>query len=305
MPARLQHVRILSDGRAGHVNQSLGLALALQRRTGAEIETVVLDPSRSCLHRARAARTLKHGEAPPQLIIGAGHRTHLPLLAAGRAFKAHTIVIMDPSLRPYLFDLCLVPQHDIFEAEPWTMVIPTRGALNKLPEDEPVKLPRGLIMLGGPSSHHDWSHAPLLDAIAAVVRAAPHLEWTAGDSRRTPSGFLEELHSLRLPVQIAPCDQSSPDWLPQQLMAAEEVWVTTDSASMISEAVTARARTGVLPLPIKRRNSRVARAVEQFAADGMVTLYADWQSKGWPPHEPVRLHEAARCADEILSRFFA
>lgn len=305
MPARLQRIRILSDGKAGHLNQSLGLALALQRRTGAEVDTVALDPARSCWHRSRAARALDHGQVPPQLIIGAGHRTHLPLLSARRKFGARIIVIMDPSLRPYLFDLCLVPQHDIFEAEPWPEIFATRGALNKLPEEEPVKQPRGLIMLGGPSSHHEWDPAPLLDAIATVVRASPQLEWTAGDSRRTPPGFLEEVKSLRLPVQIAPWNQTAPDWLPPQLMAAQEAWVTADSASMISEALTARARTGVLPLPVKRRKSRVERAIKMFADDGMVTHYSDWLSNGWPCREPVRLHEAARCADEILARFFA
>src|SRR5687767_2030716 len=98
MSASLQHIRILSDGRAGHENQSAGLALALQRRTGAGIETVKLDLARSWLHRLRTARALEGGKPAPQLIISAGHRTHLPLLAAARKFRARSVVIMKPSL---------------------------------------------------------------------------------------------------------------------------------------------------------------------------------------------------------------
>ena len=305
MPAKLQHIRILSDGRAGHVNQSLGLALALQRRTGAEIETIPLDPARGFLQRVRAARQLSAGSPAPQLVIAAGHRTHLPLLAAAGKFRAHSVVMMKPTLPARLFDLCLVPQHDLWDGTSSAHILVTRGALNKLPEDAPVKEARGIIMAGGPSSHHDWAPGPLLESIAAVVRASPHLEWTVGNSRRTPPGFLDAVKSLGLPVQIAPWEQTTPDWLPQQLMASQEAWITADSASMISEAVTAGAQTGVLPLPLRRKNSRVERAVKLFADDGMVTPFSDWQARGWPQRQPERLHEAARCADEILTRFFA
>jgi len=305
MSARLHRIRILSDGKPGHVNQSLGLALALQRRTGAAVETVALPLERSWRHRVRLACRLEEGHEAPQLVIGAGHRTHLPLLAAARKFGARSVVIMKPSLPSRLFSLCLVPTHDLGRRAPKAHVIATRGALNKLPEDAPQKQPRGLIMLGGPSAHHDWSAAPLQEAIAAVVRASPHLAWTIGDSRRTPPGFLDAVPSLHLNITVVPHAQTAPDWLPQQFMAAEEAWITADSTSMLSEAITAGARTGVLPLPARRPDSRVVRSVQSFADAGIVTLFSAWQNSGWPSHEAVRLHEAARCADEILARFFA
>lgn len=309
MRSPLQHIRILSDGRAGHENQSTGLALALQRRTGAAIETIQLDLSRSFLHRLRTARRLEPGKPAPQLLIGAGHRTHLPILAAARKFRARSVVIMKPSLPARWFDLCLIPEHDLPNTSnntpPRPYILTTRGALNKLPEALPAKQPHGLIMAGGPSSHHDWSPAPLLEAITAVVRAAPHLEWTLGNSRRTPAGFLDEVNALSLPIQLVPWQDTTPDWLPQILTSSQEAWITADSTSMICEAITARARTGILPLPAKKENSRVVRAVQTFSAGGLVTPFSDWQQKSWPPHEPPALHEAARCADEILARFFA
>ncbi len=305
MSARLQHIRILSDGKPGHVNQSLGLALALQRRTGAEMETVALPLDKSWRHRVLRACHLENGNAAPQVVIACGHRTHFPLLAAARKFGARSIVVMKPSLPARLFSLCLIPQHDLGGRAPGPGVIVTCGALNKLPEETPRKEPRGIVMLGGPSAHHGWEPDALRRAVAAVVRAAPHLEWTVGDSRRTPPGFLDELRSLELAAVLVPHAETSPDWLPQQLMAAQEAWITEDSTSMLSEAVTAGARTGVLPMPARRPDSRVARAVQRFAEAGMVTRFDDWQRSGWPPHGPERLHEAARCAEAILARFFA
>lgn len=304
MPASLQHIRILSDGRAGHENQSTGLALALQRRSSATVETIKLDLTRSWLHRLRTARTLENGKPVPQLIISAGHRTHLPLLSAARKFRARSIVIMKPSLPARCFDLCLVPQHDLSGGTPGPHILSTRGALNKLPETPSIKQSRGLIMAGGPSAHHDWSPAPLLEAIAAIVQASPQLAWTLGNSRRTPAGFLDEVKSLGLPLQLVPWQDTTPDWLPQTLSAAREAWITADSTSMISEAITAGTRTGILPLPPKRENSRVVRAVQTFDADGLVTPFSRWQQSGWPQAEPPHLHEASRCADEILARFF-
>ena len=73
-----------SDGKPGHDNQSLGLVDALQRRTRIHNYDIPVQPG--------AGRHLLLGRFPdgsllpdPWLIIGAGHATHLPMLAARRA----------------------------------------------------------------------------------------------------------------------------------------------------------------------------------------------------------------------------
>ena len=70
-------IAIVSDGKAGHRNQSYGLAEALQRRRpGSEI--IELPP----LTRGRALRGLLRREVVEgevHLLIGAGHGTHLSL----------------------------------------------------------------------------------------------------------------------------------------------------------------------------------------------------------------------------------
>lgn len=313
----LFRIRILSDGRPGHENQSIGLAQAIQRRLGGE-KTAPVDVMRfpsgtGLLRRIRFAHT--EGPGAPGLIIAAGHSTHLPLWLAARRFGARSVVVMKPSLPIGLFDLCLMPRHDLSKS--WQTpsdghIVATLGALNRVPERTPeeiaaLKEQRGLIMLGGPSKHHGWDSPALASAVSAVLAARRELSWVIGDSRRTPAGTLEQLRATGMRVEFAPHQQTGPDWLPKQLARATEAWVTEDSVSMLHEAVTAGARTGVLPAPPLRANDRVAHGVEMLVASGYAMRFADWQAGGCvlPPPSPMLLHETGRCAEIVVSRFFA
>ncbi|HTJ78622.1 MAG TPA: ELM1/GtrOC1 family putative glycosyltransferase [Rariglobus sp.] len=304
MKKRLTRIRILSDGRPGHENQSLGLAEALRHRTGADVECVRLDLHQGLRARINRARSLTSGRDKPELLIGAGHRTHLPMMLAAWKFRAKAVVIMKPSLPLWFFDLCLVPRHDLRGAVHGAHIVATQGALNRLPESVAKKTAAGVILIGGPSKHHNWSGAPLLAAIREIVGRKSELSWTVANSRRTPERFLREVEALGLPVKIVPHEKTTPGWLPSTLMAAEDVWVTEDSTSMIFEAITARARVGLLPLPAKRSDGRMIRAVDEVIASGYAVRYADWLSKGMPSLKTEPLHEAGRCADEVLSRLF-
>ena len=298
MPA-LSHIRIISDGKRGHENQSLGLAEALQRRTGAGIETVTFSGSDSFLSRLRHAA---HRDTAPQLLIAAGHHTHLPLLWARKRLRVPSVLIMRPSLPVSWFDLCLIPRHDLTDTPESPHIIPTSGALNRLPENPPGKASNGLIMLGGPSKHFEWNSELLLEAIATIVRSSPTLTWTLGDSRRTPDDLLHRIRNLQLPLTIAPHGDTSPDWLPATLGAADTVWVSPDSTSMVYESLTSRARVGLLPLTAN--GTRLSRSIDQLIDSNSVTPF-----RSWPPGEPLPepdtpLHETSRCATEILTRLF-
>src|SRR5215471_16159521 len=124
---RLGTIRVLSDGRPGHTNQAEGLAAALERRTGATVQTVNLpeQPWRWATRFPRAAAQ-EPGRPAPQLLIGGGHRTHLPMLFAARRLGARCVVIMRPTWPMWLFDLCLVPSHDLPAAAAAGNVVPTR-----------------------------------------------------------------------------------------------------------------------------------------------------------------------------------
>jgi mitochondrial fission protein ELM1 len=306
----LRHIRVLSDGRPGHENQSVGLALALAKRTGAAHEVLRIDPAASSWQRmkqasAAAPRTVDEW---PDLIIAAGHRTHVPLWWAGRRLGAKTVVIMTPSLPLRAFDLALVPQHDAPGAVDTVRRILTKGALNRVPEDREAKTDLGLVLIGGPSKHHGWDGERLAGMVARVTAAQPDLSWTVADSRRTPAGFLEGL-AVPGAVRKVPHQQTQPGWLAGELAKARVVWVTADSVSMVHEAATAGAATGVFPVPLADDGGgRPQRSVDTLIAEGLVTDFTAWERAGGPGlrlKPGVALHEAGRCADLIVARWFA
>jgi mitochondrial fission protein ELM1 len=295
-------IRVISEGRPGHENQSVGLAQALARRTGAEVEVIQIPATWNLWTRRRAA--LASRGAIPQLIIGAGHKVHLPLWFATRKFRARSVVIMAPTWPKFLFHLCILPQHDADDSNHSPNVITTLGALNRLPEATPVKQAQGVILIGGPSKAHGWSGESTATAIQTVLKARPELKWTIADSRRTPAGFLEQLRALALRAEIIPHTQTKPDWLPMQLMAAQEVWATEDSVSMIFEGVTAGARTGILPAPVVKPAADPVRAIQKLVQEGYATHFETWIRNGQSLPAPKPLHETGRCAELVLARLF-
>jgi hypothetical protein len=292
-----------SDGKAGHDGQSRGLVEALARLR--PVETLTLDP----LPPLTALRVWLSGYRPlawrdlpaPDVILGAGHRTHLSLLAVRRMRGGKAVVIMRPSLPLFLFDLCLIPEHDAPPALP--NVLATRGALNRIQPSAALESSRGLLLIGGPSTHFAWNNENLYRQIAAIVAADPVIDWTLTTSRRTPADFLEPLASDER-LKVVPVTETGPDWLPAQLACAGQVWVTADSVSMVYEALTAGTAVGVLEVPRKHAN-RVSQGLEQLAAEGWVTLFTDW-SPGRTLHRPAQtFNEAERCACWIIEQWFA
>lgn len=211
---------------------------------------------------------------------------------------------MKPTWSVRLFDLCFVPQHDLDSDALPSRVVPTCGALNRIPEEIPIKQRRGIVLIGGPSRNHGWDAVTIVEAAGRVISSHSELAWTVGDSPRTPSGFLKQLADSGIRADFVPHSTTTPDWLPAQLLAAQEAWVTEDSVSMVFEAVTAGARTGLLPVPALRPNGDVQRAVRQLVEDKFATSYAAWLNAGRELPAQKRLHETGRCAEIVLERLF-
>ena len=298
----LQFIRVLSDGRPGHENQSVGLAEAMARRSGARVEIVRLARGDLLWNRYRKAVA---GDTRVDLLIAAGHKTHLTLSLAAHKLGAKSVVIMFPTWPLWFFDLCLAPRHDLRSGRlSDARVISTFGALNRVPEIVPAKQRKGIVLIGGPSKAHGWSAEKLAKSIEAVCSARSELAWTISDSRRTPADFLDQLRQQRLAAEVISHKQTQPDWLPTQLGTAEEAWVTEDSVSMIFEAVTAGARTGILPVPVLKPSADPVCAIRELVRQGHATDYEIWTRNGQQLPTPRPLHETGRCADLVLARLF-
>lgn len=292
----------ITDGRAGHDAQSEGLAAALARRTRC-VRFDIPALSGLALWTGLLRRRFEPGrELPdPDLILGAGHGTHLSMLCAQAARGGRTIVLMKPTLPTGWFDLCLIPEHD--RPRPAANVVPTRGALNRIVPSSAQDPLLGLILIGGPSRHYHWDEPALLQQLETILGRNPAMHWQMTDSPRTPESTRHALASLRHhTLQYVSYRQTRPGWVAEQLARAATAWVSEDSVSMIYEVLTAGAAVGLLAVPPAGRG-RVVEGIDRLARDRMVTRYHNWETGTALNTGAAPLDEAGRCADILLTRY--
>ena len=288
-----------TDGKRGHENQTLGLVEALARLVECRIETVTVKTGWPYFFAWLAGGFATGKSLPkPDLITGAGHTTHWPMLAARQKFGGKIAVLMKPSLPLNWFDWVIAPEHD--GLPPRINLITTTGPINRVRASATKSAHSGLMLIGGASKEYGWSEVALLRQIQLIALHHKEVEWQLTTSRRTPVNFLKNLTRLKLPnVTTFSHDQVSPDWLPAQLSNAAQVWVTPDSASMVYESLSSGADVGCFELPYAKPG-RVAAGVEKLLRDKRVGSFADWQASGRLPVNPKPLNEAERCASELL-----
>lgn len=278
-------ILVLSDGKPGHENQSLGLAEAMARLRPAKIRTIQLDPGKGLIGRIRQGWK---ESTKPDYVIAAGHSTNLPLLFAARKSGAHSIVLMKPGLPMMLFGTCIVPEHDFSRAPHATNIITSKGALNRVVAAQCDRSGK-LLLIGGPSKTHGYDQDALIRRIQDIASEGG---WELADSRRTPGTFLAALEKTVPGIPIYRHHETKPGWLAGRLSTAQEVWVTEDSVSMVYETLTGGAKVGVLEMPRLRSNARVTRGLDTLKKEGYFNTGSGKQ--------PAPLAEADRCAGIIL-----
>jgi mitochondrial fission protein ELM1 len=301
-----------TDGKPGHESQSRGLIAALRRRADIHAYTIAVDSCRCGIGSLlRRRHPCKSDYPPPDLILACGRSTHFAALAARRACGGKLVALMKPPLPVSLYDLCLVPEHDSVRLTSGN-VVATRGVLNAVVAEPmtPGRAGRGLFLIGGPSPHYRWNGASVAEQIVQVLDKDPSRTWTLTTSRRTPTGFINELQSRMagLPaagrVTIVPVEQTRPGWVTAQLAQSEMAVASEDSVSMVYESLTSGV--AVLLLSMRRRGrSRVQSGVEALLRERLVCLVSDYVASGELPDADRRLAEADRCADVLLDRWFA
>lgn len=289
-----------TDGKPGHMQQTLGLTQALSRLTPCEVIDfdVVANPVTVIdfiMGRFSPGLACKR----PDFILGAGHATHFALLAARRAVGGRIVVLMKPSLPLFFFDHVIAPEHDGVPESP--RILKTRGVLNPMMAGD--KKPDSLLFLiGGPSKHVSWDSAAVLAQLDAVIATLPSsICWRITDSRRTPEALREELQR-RYGERFKSVDQCQPGWLAEQLAITETVWVSEDSVSMVYEALTAGCCVGLLSLPSGNAGNRVMRGMRKLAENGIVIRFDDWSVAARALPSPPDFNEALRAARWLLEQ---
>ncbi len=294
MADKILTICCVTDGKPGHKSQLEGLLQALSRLL--EVRVKWIGPEGSLFERV--------GRCPnrPDLILAAGHKTHLAAVLMKWSAGSPLVVLMKPSLPLFLFDICVIPEHD--RPPPFSSVIASKGVLNAVMPSAALKDDKGLILVGGPSKHHGWDNGEIVQQLTALKQRHPAIQWTLTTSRRTPEDFVAAIADLADDhFVITPFEQTDKAWLQQQWQQSRTVWVTEDSVSMVYESLATGAQVGLLTVP-RIKASRVSAGVDQLLADGWVGSYADLQ-QGRALPEGGRLQEADRVAKLVLTHIEA
>lgn len=245
---------MVSDGKAGHVNQCLGLAEALGVEEGlasVEVRTVV---ARAPWRWLPARAWLAAGAAPqtpltppwPDLVITAG-RTAVAVGAWLRRQGVPTVTIQDPRLPLRWFDATIAPAHDGIRGE---SVITTLGALTRITPARldaaasawrdrlaPLGRPLVAVLLGGANRVFRFD-AATSESVGAALRHLQQdgmaLAITA--SRRTPAEAVQTIQAALAPERLWWWDGTGDNPYFGLLALADHLVVTMDSVSMLSEA---------------------------------------------------------------------
>ena len=271
----LPRIWALLGDKTGDNNQLLALAEAL----GWPFET---RPMRYNLVRAVPPRHLGATTASlqrssralitppwPDLILAIGRRT-VPVsrwIRQQSGGRTRLVLVGHPRVEPELFDLVITTAQYPVPPRPNVITLPlamSRARDRSAPTAEEKRfftsLPRPhlLFAIGGPTKYWELDEKSVGAALEHAVIRADRAGGTliAVQSRRTPREVIERVEARLLNSRHRLVLGASPRF-PQLLADADEIFVTADSVSMLSEAIQTGKPVGMVPISLSPRGAKV------------------------------------------------
>lgn len=281
---------ILSDGKPGHENQSVALCRLLgwrfrvarvgYRSRWRKAAGYGLDWLR--LYRRWFDGTVPEG--PFCCVVAAGSTTAYPAKVAGRLLGAPVVAILFPRGYRLDFDCVVAPEIDDPPNRPNVVAVPISlsamapgTAAESIAEFEArhrQQRPAVGIVLGGPNAVSEMAAEDMRAAIDRIFALLPEHEVWVSTSRRTPEAVEalvegDDRFAYRLVYRRDPFNP-----LPAFLDRCDRLFVSSDSVSMLSEAVSGgSARVEVLMNRWKRPGSKFERFVAGLVRRGAVHVF--------------------------------
>ncbi|WP_432695664.1 ELM1/GtrOC1 family putative glycosyltransferase [Marinobacterium sp. YM272] len=270
-----EEIWVLYDGKAGHLSQSQGLAERLAQRTGAQVKTVEAYPKAGLLRLLavwlcrlgvvwpRMFRRFYHCKLPsgkPQQIISFGGKV-VPLnVTLAALYGCDNILIGNRYRLPVTLFSVVVNARDERIPNQVVAQVPfscaskghSAGERQCLTDLKRSSRPLWLLLLGGEGSGFSYTDQDWQQLKAAMIRLAQQhgIRWLVSNSRRTPAAGTALLSDPELQdycQQRISYQQGGPGLGPF-LQAAERIFVTADSLSMVTEAIASSATAPVAGL---------------------------------------------------------
>ena len=304
----------MTTGEAGTRQQARGLATAIS--ADAEERVIAVDRFWTALSFGRlalrppAVTPISGALEPPwpDILVTCGRRGALAALAMRRA-NAEPMVCahIQPPPHPQDFDVVVALSHDRLQG-PNVLRVDTamhgiraealEAAAGETAAFADLPRPWTGVLLGGATQHRPFRAEDaerLVDQLAAL-RGEIGGSLVVTPSRRTPPEVIAILasHYAEDPTAFLWNGEGANPYV-QILAMADRLVVTSDSVSMISEALATSAPVQVFRLPGSPRH---ARFVENLLARGLIQLLDD------PPENAARtpIDATAQAADLVLRR---
>ncbi|MBQ7154964.1 MAG: mitochondrial fission ELM1 family protein [Synergistaceae bacterium] len=285
---KFEHIVIISDGIRGHYHQSLGIAQWLERMGGGTIDATLTVPKLSGLEKMLKLKVFVHGLAvhdstyangwlrsagmpayeynPNTLFISAGSSAAPFCLALAKSTGNKSAVVMTPSVlgtRP--FDFAIIPEHDRHDPKARN-ILATLGAPNHIYQPELELVGSNFfagrdfggkkivaVLVGGSDSNYKPNPAWAEEALGPL-RYMDGIKILLTTSRRSGQALDEAIEKIfgntpSLGYMLILSKKPRVNALTAMMGKATHVLATEDSVSMVSEAITAGFKVGLLRVP--------------------------------------------------------
>ncbi|MBO6492352.1 MAG: mitochondrial fission ELM1 family protein [Pelagibacteraceae bacterium] len=305
---------LLTEGYHGMISQVEGLAKALNADFQHKIVRLnwlwnYIPPKLSPVSRL----ILKDGQYITEnekfdLVISCGRKSVIPsIFFKKKNKKVFTIHIQNPKVRFDNFDLIVVPEHDKLKGE---NIITSKGAIHYITRSEIEKAKPYLLnkiqnekivslILGGPNKYYNFSNEELTNIFKEIKSSFISQGYKAIiiPSMRTPKRIIDLAINEFLTDGLVVNSVDKQAYL-SSLAIANNIVVTCDSTSMISEAATSGKPIFVAHMQPKRNNYRFKRFYKLFRKLGVIKNLGE-KIENWTYDS---FNEAERIATIINSR---
>lgn len=281
---------IVSDAKAGHLGQSR----AFCRLLGLESEELevrfparwrkglsyVLDRLGVYRDEPFSLSRVPHRGEDFIFVVSAGSSTYYANKVLARRLGARSVAILYPRGLRLDFDHLLIPAYDHPPRSPGVVELPVSLAVadeafyrqesERFLQTHTPHKPAVGVVIGGPNAVSRIDPGNLRGQLEAVFAQSSDREHWVSTSRRTPPEVEAVVESFPFEYRlIASREPGNP--LPAFIALCERLFVTGDSASMLSECVSyGTASVEVLPTVSTRKGNKFERFVDGLEARGAV-----------------------------------
>ena len=275
----MNRILILSDGRMGHLNQSIALAKYLElaydvvevlpKYRWSRVLSYLLDKLDI---RTKFLFEAELYNEEYSLVVGTGSWTYYMVKVFGKVLNAKSITMMLPRGYKYDFDTIFAQSHD----NP-----PKQKNIIEIPANFSHVEPQGLyiakkhavgIVIGGDNKIFTMSKEKLQAQLDSIVKHYQGYEIAITTSPRTSEAVEQLIESYHFDYEVI-FSKNSINPIPDFLKLCETVCITGDSTSMISEAISyGKSNIVVLPLESKEDN-KFERFVKGLEREGYLHIF--------------------------------